>query len=276
MLSSMKKMGFGLLAAVICYLSWAAVPIAAVQPALEGVVISGPQNIPSGECIAFKVTAVDQNGHPFKVFQKKRVVLELQQPASAVFSASSTCAIPQSEFFIKAGHASKTFYVFDRFVESVGVQPFLRRRSSIWIEGAPFAINFEADSPTPTPAPKPTASPTPTPAPSPTPSLNVTYDACWYENGGNQYQALEFQLANPATLILQGELYTGSGCVPANWDDQLNDSGEALSFGTAEYVFWFTHRPNLTDVSVIWSFSDTSGNPLWTSECIDYSDAPPC
>ena len=87
------------------------------------------------------------------------------------------------------------------------------------------------------------------------------YDACWYDNGGSSYQAMDFQLTHAyGPLVLQGELYVGENCNPAAWDDQLNDAGTPYDFGTVGWIYWFTHRANVTDVSVIWSFSDTSGD----------------
>jgi hypothetical protein len=119
-------------------------------------------------------------------------------------------------------------------------------------------------------------SPTPTATPTPPSKIQVTYTGCWYRTGGNSYQALSFQLGSPATLILQGEMYTGTGCLLANFTDQLNDFNTANSFGTFGYIWWFNHRPNETNVSVVWSLSNTSNNLLWSSGCIDYNTAPPC
>ena len=254
----------------------------------SSVEISGPSTVMKGQCTAFTITALDHNGQPLKLRHNQRVTLSLVNPASLVFAAKSSCSRRQNEFVIKAHKSSATFYVRDSAVESASVQPILNPHSSGSIKGPTFTMEFVADStPTPTllPTPTPTLLPTPTPTstlpgtPTPTPSpgaFGIQYDACWYDYGGNAYQALDFQLARPATLILQGELYTGSGCNLANWDDQLNDTGAAYSFGTYGYVFWFTHRANITDVSVIWSFNDTSGNQLWSSGCEDYLTAPPC
>ncbi len=243
-----------------------AVAEAAATPVLSGAVISGPASVPTNQCTRYTVTAINQNGSPFTLAQNELVVLHLSSAASVMFSTNSSCSNPQKGFTMRAGTNSKTFFASDSVVESFLVQPILNPRSQP-IHGTAFAMSFLGVTQTPTPSPTATSTPS---------GLNLTYEGCWYETGGSEYQALDFQLASPATLILQGELYTGSGCLPANQNDQLNDSDTPESFGTFGYIFWFTHRANMTDVSVIWSFSDTNNNLLWSSACVDYSTAPNC
>ena len=250
-----------------------AVAEAATTPVLSGVVISGPASISTGQCTRFTLTAIDQNGSPFTVAQNEPVALKLFSAASVSFSGNSSCTNPQKGLMInagmiKAGTTSKTFFAVDSTAESFLVQPVMKPGSTL-IYGTRFTMNFVGVKSTPTPTP-------PMPTATPTSGLSLTYKGCWYTTGGSEYQALDFQLASPATLIIQGELYTGAGCLAANWNDQLNDSGTPESFGGFGYIFWFTHRANQTDVSVVWSFSDTSNTLLWSSGCIDYSTAPPC
>jgi hypothetical protein len=239
---------------------------AATAPVLSGVAISGPSKVATGQCVRFTVVAVDQNGRPFTLTQNSPVFMRLFSAASVSFSANSSCTNPQTGFMMLAGHPARNFYALDTAAESFLVQPVLNPHSAQPIYGTDFTMNFTGTTATPTPTPTATSSP----------GLNLTYRACWNKNGSNQYQALNFQLASPATLILQGEMYTGSGCLPANFTDQLNDFGTPESFGTFGYIFWFTNRANLIDVSVVWSFSDTSNNLLWSSGCLDYSTAPLC
>lgn len=246
---------------------------AATTPVLSGVVISGPASVTAGQCIAFRLVPIDQNGLPMAVPQNEPVGLKLFSAASVIFSGSSSCDTSAKGFIIAAGANSRTFYVKDSKAESFLVQPVLNPRATR-ISGTPFTFTFIGTPPPPTPTP----TPTPTPSGTPTPTgLKLSYwKGCWYQTGGSEYQALSFQLASPATLILQGELYTGAGCVAANWNDQFNDFNTAISFGTFGWIYWFTHRANQTDVSVVWTFSDTSNNLLWSSGCVDYSTAPVC
>lgn len=247
-----------------------AVAQAATTPVLSGALISGPANVSTGTCTAFKVVATDQNGAPMQVTQSVPVFLKLFSAASVTFSSSPSCGNPKRSFTISAGANSQVFYATDSKAESFLVRPILNP-SVKPIYGTAFTLSFAGATPTPPP-------PTPTPSATSTPSsLKLTYwNGCWYHTGGNAYQALDFQLASPATLILQGELYNGAGCVAANWSDQFNDSNTAISFGGFGYIYWFTHRANVTGVSVLWTFSDTSNNLLWSSGCVDYSTAPAC
>jgi hypothetical protein len=247
-----------------------AVAQAATTPVLSGALISGPASISTGACTAFTIVATDQNGRPIPVTQNVPVFLKLFSAASVTFSSTSSCSNSTRGFTIIAGASSKVFYAKDSKTESFLVQPILNPRTKP-IYGTSFAFNFVGATPTP---PRRTPTPTATSTPS---GLKLNYwDGCWYNNRGSEYQALSFQLASPATLILQGELYNGAGCVAANWSDQFNDYNTAISFGGFGYIYWFTNRANLTDVSVIWTFSDTGNNLLWSSGCVDYSTAPAC
>ena len=153
----MKRVAFGILILSVCYFSLSAGSVASAKRALTGVVISGPQSIPVGKCTAFRITAVAQDGLPFKVGLNRQVALSLLQTASVVFSAKSSCAKPHNQFVIAAGTKGKTIYVIDSVGESVGVQPVLNPNSPAQRKvGASFTMNFSPPPPTPTPQPSPT------------------------------------------------------------------------------------------------------------------------
>lgn len=103
-----------------------------------------------------------------------------------------------------------------------------------------------------------------------TTSSTVKWHACLYTRNGETYQAMQFQPSQPMTGVLQSELYTGPGCVPANWNDQLNDVGSPSSWGTMGYLYWFIHRPNQNNMSAIWTLGNQS------SGCVNYATAPAC
>jgi len=228
-----------------------AVAQAATTSVLTRALIFGPASISPGTCTRFAIVAIDQNNLPMLVTQNVPVYLKLFSAASATFSSNRSCSNSQIGFSIAAGANFQTFYATDSKVESFQVRPILNPATKP-IVGIPFTFNFAS-------------------------GLNLTYwQGCWNQTGGSEYQALDFQLASPATLILQGELYNGKGCVATNWSDQLNDSNTPISFGGFGYIYWFTHRANITDVSVVWTFSDTSNTLLWSSGCVDYSTAPVC
>jgi hypothetical protein len=110
-----------------------------------------------------------------------------------------------------------------------------------------------------------------TATPKPTAGLMVSWYGCMYHaTDGHKYQAVEFQLSRPATLVLQGEMYYGPNCDPAQWTDQFNDYGTPDSFGTWAYLFWFIYRPDMPNTSVIWTLGNQS------SGCINYNTAPIC
>lgn len=124
---------------------------------------------------------------------------------------------------------------------------------------------------TATPSRTRTPAPTMTATPKPTAGLMVSWYGCMYHaTDGHKYQAVEFQLSRPATLVLQGEMYYGPNCDPAQWTDQFNDYGTPDSFGTWAYLFWFIYRPDMPNTSVIWTLGNQS------SGCINYNTAPIC
>ena len=254
----------------------------AATTAVAGAEIIGPATIPTGVCTEFQIVAVGQDGSPIAVSSKTRVSLQLSSSPSAKLSAKSSCSKSRKSFSILKDDSSKTFYAIDSQSESFIVQPLVHSDAQV-IYGTPFTFAFSdatAASPTPTPE-EPTATPTPTPqeptaTPTPTGSDSLSFDyweGCWYSG---KYQALSFQLAQAATLILQGEMYNGSTCNPTDFRDQFNDYDTAISFGGFGYIYYFLNDINVTGVSVVWTFSDTSDNLLWSSGCINYSSAPSC
>jgi hypothetical protein len=109
--------------------------------------------------------------------------------------------------------------------------------------------------------------PTPVPA-----GLQVTWgDACWYEYGGKEYQAmpLDFQGGPPAGLPIEATLYYGSTtCNGEDPTDNLNDYQTVVPPGG--WIFWFTNHPDITGSSAIWTFGNQS------SGCVSYKEAPAC
>jgi hypothetical protein len=153
----MKRIPFGILILSVCYFSLSARSAASAKRVLTGVVISGPPSVPVGKCTAFRITAVAQDGLPFKIGLNRRVALSLLQSASVVFSAKSSCAKPNNQFVVEAGKSFITFYARDSAVESVSVQPILNPNSAAQRKvGASFTMNFGPPTPTPTPQPSPT------------------------------------------------------------------------------------------------------------------------
>jgi len=98
----------------------------------------------------------------------------------------------------------------------------------------------------------------------------VTWRACVLNNGGHKYQAMRFSVATPVHAVLQSELYYGGACDPSRWADQLNDSGQSLSFGGWGYEFWFIYRADQMNTSAVWTLGNHS------SGCVNYNVAPQC
>jgi hypothetical protein len=101
--------------------------------------------------------------------------------------------------------------------------------------------------------------------------LSVTWKACMYTTGGQQFQAMEISPSQQLTGVLQSEMFTGSNCKPANWTDQLNDVGQTMTFPAGSgWTYWFIHRPNMPGVSAVWTMGNQS------SGCVNYASAPAC
>jgi hypothetical protein len=92
-----KRIPFGILILSVCCFSLSARSIASAKRVLTSVAISGSQSVLAGKCAAFRITAVAQDGLPFKVGLNRQVALSLLPTASVVFSAKSSgnvrCAV---------------------------------------------------------------------------------------------------------------------------------------------------------------------------------------
>jgi hypothetical protein len=103
--------------------------------------------------------------------------------------------------------------------------------------------------------------------------LTVTWGkACWYNYGGQRYQAvpLDSQIPTPpGGLPIEATLYYGSTtCNGADGTDNLNDLQTLIYSGG--FIFFFTNHPNITGSSAIWTLGNQS------SGCVEYAQAPTC
>ncbi len=95
----------------------------------------------------------------------------------------------------------------------------------------------------------------------------ANFQGCWYKSGGHGYQAVKISVKNPGTYHFYANLYNGSTC--SQWADDFGN-GQLISFGGADYIFWFDHFPDQRNMSALWQV----GNNV--SACVVYSSAPPC
>lgn len=95
----------------------------------------------------------------------------------------------------------------------------------------------------------------------------ANFQGCWYKTGGHGYQAVKISVKNPGTYHFYANLYHGSTC--SQWADDFGN-GQLISFGGADYIFWFDHFPDQRNMSALWQV----GNNV--SLCVVYSNAPPC
>jgi hypothetical protein len=97
----------------------------------------------------------------------------------------------------------------------------------------------------------------------------ASWHGCMRNSGGHDYQAMEISMREGATEPFNATLYTGTGCNPNNWLDQIG-FGTPVSLGGFNYSFWFIHHPDLPNSSVLW----TIGNQ--NSGCVNYNTVPQC
>jgi hypothetical protein len=102
-----------------------------------------------------------------------------------------------------------------------------------------------------------------------TQSPKATFHGCWYKQGSNRYQAVDFTLANPGTYPFNANLYYGTTCNPNTQADEFG-FGTDLNLGDLNYTFWFTAFANQTDMSAIWQIGTAQ------SQCVNYENAPSC
>lgn len=99
----------------------------------------------------------------------------------------------------------------------------------------------------------------------------TSWNACIYTHDGEKYQAMRISPGQTLTGVLQSQMFYGSNCNPTQWTDQMNDVGRSMTFGAgSSWLYWFIHRPDMPDVSAVWTMGDQ------TSGCVNYSTAPPC
>jgi hypothetical protein len=101
------------------------------------------------------------------------------------------------------------------------------------------------------------------------PNPGATFRGCWYKQGANRYQGVDFSLADPGTYPFNANLYYGTTCNPNQQADEFG-FGTLLTFGSFDYTFWFTAFPNQTDMSAIWQVGTDR------SVCVNYEKAPSC
>ncbi len=97
----------------------------------------------------------------------------------------------------------------------------------------------------------------------------TAWRGCMLNDGGLQYQAIQFTLSQPALLSFNATLYNGANCDPTRWADQIG-FGTQISFGAWGYEFWFIHFWNQPNTSAIWTVGNQS------SGCINYNAVPAC
>jgi len=101
--------------------------------------------------------------------------------------------------------------------------------------------------------------------------LTTTWQACMYSSGGHKYQAMKISPHATLTGVLQSQMFSNSNCDPTQWNDQLNDIGQPMTFGAGSgYIYWFIHRADMPDVSAVWTMGNQS------SGCVNYKTAPSC
>jgi hypothetical protein len=97
-------------------------------------------------------------------------------------------------------------------------------------------------------------------------------EACWYEYGGKEYQAIPISTeipTPPGALPIEATLYEGStNCSGEDPMDNLNDYQTVVPSGG--WIFWFNRHPGATNSSAIWTFGNQS------SGCVSYKEAPTC
>jgi len=99
----------------------------------------------------------------------------------------------------------------------------------------------------------------------------ISWNACMYKSGGNEYQAMRISPQQTVTGVLQSQMFWNSNCDPTQWTDQMNDVGSTMTFGAGSaYIFYFIHRANIPGVSAVWTMGNQS------SGCVNYSTVPAC
>jgi len=98
----------------------------------------------------------------------------------------------------------------------------------------------------------------------------ATFNGCWYQSGGNNYQGVVVTTTNTGTWPFYANLYFGATCDPNDWADDFG-LGELLYFSPMyTWTLWFNHFPNQTAMSAQYQIGSQ------VSQCINYATAPDC
>jgi hypothetical protein len=108
------------------------------------------------------------------------------------------------------------------------------------------------------------------------------YGACWYTGTifgiTGDFQAIDFSIAAPAPVTLQGTLFFAANCDASNGTDNMNDFGTLTSPG--HMVQGFSHHPNEVPTSAMYWIGPLTpdrkcapGSPC--SGCLNYTKATP-
>jgi hypothetical protein len=98
----------------------------------------------------------------------------------------------------------------------------------------------------------------------------VTFQGCWYQINGNQYQGVTVTVENAGMYPFDAVLYHGATCNPNDWADEFG-FGQLLQFTPGyTWTFWFRDFSNQTDTSAIWHVGSEQ------SKCVNYAAAPNC
>ena len=106
------------------------------------------------------------------------------------------------------------------------------------------------------------------------------YGACWYTGTifgitGN-FQAMDFSIATPAPVAVQGTLFYAANCDPSNGTDNMNDFGTLT--GAGRMIQGFSHHPDEIPTSAIYwigAYSSSGKCPpgVPCSGCVNYTKA---
>jgi hypothetical protein len=117
----------------------------------------------------------------------------------------------------------------------------------------------------------------------PTGGVTATwYGACWFTGTifgiTGDFQAIDFSLATPAPVTLQGTLFFAPNCDASNGTDNMNDFGTLT--GAGHMVQGFSHHPNEVPTSAMYWIGPLTpdrkcapGSPC--SGCLNYTKATP-
>lgn len=100
-------------------------------------------------------------------------------------------------------------------------------------------------------------------------SPDATFQGCWHKANGHRYQGVFISVANAGTYPFDADLYNGTTCDPNQQVDEIG-FGTPINFGGFDFIFWFIHFPDQSNMSAIWHVGDQQ------SQCVNYKTAPTC